>query len=155
MLMLLVSLNRPISRRQPPRIPHEQRCKPNIRQPQKELRNAIQPQPPPSMRRTPIPKSISIMPKPLRQWIERRVVVTHVLAELLVVVDALRPGHDFLAAHEEVVGICEVWVLRIGVRVEGADGAGEFVDGVEVGGVLVGYQAAEGFFLGGAVGGSR
>jgi len=54
-------------------------------------------------------------------------------------VDALRAGHDLLAAHEEVVGVCEVRVVRVRVCVEGADGAGEFVDGVEVGGVLFGY----------------
>lgn len=66
--------------------------------------------------------------------------------------DALRAGHDFLAAHKEVVGVGEGGVGRVGVRVEGPDGAGKFVDGVEVGGVLSGYEAAEGFFLGGAVG---
>lgn len=66
--------------------------------------------------------------------------------------DALRAGHDLLAAHEEVVRVGEGGVGRVGVRVERPDGAGEFVDGVEVGGVFRGYEAAEGFFLGGAVG---
>ena len=69
------------------------------------------------------------------------------------VVDALGAGHDFLPAHEEVVGVCEGGIAGGGVRVEGAEGAGELVDGVEVRVVLREDDSAEGFFLGGAVGG--
>ena len=47
--------------------------------------------------------------------------------------DTLGAAHDFLAAHEEVVGVCEERVGGVGVRVEGAEGAGVFVYGVEVG----------------------
>ncbi len=80
----------------------------------------------------------------------------HAVAEGGVGVDALGAGHDFLAAHEEVVGVCEGGVVRGGVRVEGAEGAGVLVDGVEVRAVLVEDDFAEGFFLGGAgKGGAR
>lgn len=92
------------------------------------------------------------MPEAFALRVQRRVILAHVLAELLVVVDTLRTGHDLLAAHEEVVGVGEGGVCRVGVRVEGAGGAREFVDGVEVGGVLLGDEVAEGFLLGGAGG---
>lgn len=79
------------------------------------------------------------MAEALGQRVERRVVAAHAVAQLLVAVDALRAGHDLLAAHKEVVGVCEGGVEGVGVRVEGADGAGEFVDGVEICGVFFGY----------------
>lgn len=47
--------------------------------------------------------------------------------------DALRAAHDFLAAHEEVVGVGEEGGVGVGVGVEGAEGEGVGVDGVEVG----------------------
>ena len=77
----------------------------------------------------------------------------HALREVVVVVDALGAGHDFLAAHEEVVGVREGWVGGGRMRVEGAEGAWVRVDGVEVCGVLGEDEFAEGFFLGCAVGG--
>ena len=46
--------------------------------------------------------------------------------------DALGAGHDFLAAHEEVVAVGEERIRGVRVRVEGPDGEGEFVQGVEV-----------------------
>lgn len=79
----------------------------------------------------------------------------HGFAELGVEVDALGAGHDFLAAHEEVVGVCEGGVVGAGVGVEGAEGARVFVDGVEVCVVLLEDDFAEGFFLGGAGGGGK
>lgn len=45
--------------------------------------------------------------------------------------------------------------MRGGVRVEGAEGAGVLVDGVEVCVVFFEDYFAEGFFLGGARGGGR
>lgn len=104
------------------------------------------------MRRTPIPKRIRIMAEPFAQRIERGCVGAHALAQLGVAVDALRAGHDLLPAHEEVVGVGEGGVGRVWVGVEGAGGAREFVDAVEVGGVLGVHEAAEVLFLGGAGG---
>lgn len=67
----------------------------------------------------------------------------HTFHEVVVAVYALRARHDFLPAHEEVVGVCEGRVLRGRVRVEGAEGAGVLVDGVEVRFVLVENDLAE------------
>ncbi len=61
----------------------------------------------------------------------------HLGAEVVVVVETLGAGHDFLAAHEEVVAVGEGRVGGVGVRVEGAEGAGVFVYAVEVCGVLL------------------
>lgn len=74
----------------------------------------------------------------------------HGLDERAGAVDALGAGHDFLAAHEEVVAVGEERVGGGGVGVEGADGEGELVEGVEVGGVFGADEGAEVFFLGGA-----
>lgn len=93
-----------------------------------------------------------IMPEPFRQRIKRGIALPHILAQHVVVVDALRAGHDFLAAHEEVVAVGEVRRGGVRVGVEGADAEGVFVDGEEVGGVFFVDEAAEGAFLGGAVG---
>lgn len=92
-------------RRLPNRISREKRRKANIRQPQIKLQNPIQPQPASPMRRAPIPKCIRIMPEPLTLRVQRGIAFAHGVAELAVVVDALSAGHDFLATHEEVVGI--------------------------------------------------
>ena len=59
------------------------------------------------------------------------------------VVYALGAGHELLPAHEEVVGVCEGGVFGGGVGVEGAEGAGKLVDGVEVGFVLFKHDFAE------------
>lgn len=82
--------------------------------------------------------------------LRREALCAHASAEVGVVVDALGAGHDFLAAHEEVVGVCEGRVVGGGVRVEGAEGARVLVDGVEVRVVLFEDYFAEGFFLCGA-----
>lgn len=57
----------------------------------------------------------------------------HSGAKLGVGMDALGAGHDFLPAHEEVVGIAERRVGWVGSGVEGTEGEGEFVEGEEVG----------------------
>lgn len=137
------------SRRQPPRIPREKRRLPNIIQPQKELHDAIQPQPPAPMRRAPPPERLGVMPEPVIRGIEP--LERHARGQVGVVVDALRARHDLLAAHEEVVGVCEERVCGGGVGVEGPEGAGVLVYGVEVCGVLGEDEAAEGAFLGCAV----
>lgn len=75
------------------------------------------------------------------------------LREELGVVDSLGAGDDLLAANEDIVGVGELLamrregrgdgVLRVGHRVEGADGERELVQDVEVGVVLLLHQAAE------------
>ena len=102
------------------------------------------------MRTAPPPERIGVVPEPLVLGPEA--LRAHAGEEGGVVVDALGAGHDFLPAHEEVVGVCEGGVAGGGVRVEGAEGAGELVDGVEVRVVLREDDSAEGFFLGGAGG---
>ena len=62
--------------------------------------------------------------------------------------DTLGAGHHFLAAHEKVVAVGEMGGCRVGMSVEGADAAGIFVHGVEVGAVFFGDEAAERAFLG-------
>ena len=103
------------------------------------------------MRTAPPSERIGVVPEPLVLGLEA--LRAHAGEEGGVVVDALGAGHDFLPAHEEVVGVCEGGIAGGGVRVEGAEGAGELVDGVEVRVVLREDDSAEGFFLGGAVGG--
>lgn len=98
------------------------------------------------MRRDPVPERIRVMPEPFARGVHA--LGAHLGAELGVVVDALRAGHDFLPAHEEVVAVCEGGVAGVGVSVEGAEGARVFVDGVEVCGVFGEDEGAEGFFLG-------
>lgn len=61
--------------------------------------------------------------------------------------DALRAGHDFLPAHEEVVAVCEGGVGGGRVRVEGAEGARVGVYGVEVCVVFGVDEGAESAFL--------
>ena len=75
------------------------------------------------------------------------------LGEELGVVDSLGARHDFLSANEDIVGVGELLamegsrgsygVLRVGHRVEGADGERELVEDVEVGVVLLLDQTAE------------
>lgn len=138
----------PTSRRQPSRVPWKERRLPDIIQTQEILHDAIQAQPAPAMRTTTPLESFRIMPEAL---IERRdTLQPHAVAEVVVVVDTLGAGHDFLPAHEEVVGVCEGRVERGRVGVEGAEGAGEEVDGVEVCVVLFRDDLAECFLLGGA-----
>ena len=72
---------------------------------------------------------------------------SHAVAEVSVVVDALGAGHELLPAHEEVVGVCEGGVFGGWVGVEGPEGAGELVDGVEVRFVLFQHDFAECLFL--------
>ena len=64
---------------------------------------------------------------------------------------ALGTGDDFLPAHEGVEGVAEVWRGGGGVCVEGACGGGVVGEEVEVCGVFLEDEAAEGFFVGGAV----
>ena len=104
------------------------------------------------MRRAPVLERIGIVPKPFTLRVQRGVAFPHRCAQLGVVVDALGTGHDFLAAHEEVVGVGEGGVGGIGGGVERADGGGEFVDGVEVCGVFLEHYFAKGFLVGGAGG---
>ena len=104
------------------------------------------------MRTTAPPKRLGIVPEALTQRIQRRITLPHVPAQILVVVDTLRAGHDLLPAHEEVVAVAELGVGGVGVRVEGPDAAREFVHGEEVGGVFLGDEAAEAAFLCGGVG---
>lgn len=138
----------PHSRRQPPRVPRKQRRLPDIVQPQEILHDTIQTQPATAVRTTAPLESLRVMLEPL--ILRGDALQAHAFEEVAVVVDALGAGHDFLAAHEEVVGVCEGGVERGGVGVEGAEGAGEEVDGVEVGVVLFENDLAEGLLLCGA-----
>ena len=88
---------------QPDRIPRKQRSLPNIVQPQKELQNPIQPQAPAPMHRTTKskrglvvlePRIIGIHPFGLHHFPQQRQFM-----------DTLRPAHDLLPTHEEVVRI--------------------------------------------------
>lgn len=76
----------------------------------------------------------------------------HTFHQIAIAVDALGARHDFLAAHEEVVRVCQGRVVRGGVGVEGAEGAGVLVHGEEVRVVFFEDDFAEGFLLGGAGG---
>lgn len=82
------------------------------------------------MRRTPRSKRIRIVPEPFAQRIQP--LSLHAGAQRGVIVDALPTRHDFLAAHEEVVGVCEGGEGGVGGGIEGAELEGVFVDGVEV-----------------------
>lgn len=103
------------------------------------------------MRRAPEPERVQIMPVAVMCGIEA--LALHGGEQGAGEVDALGAGHDFLAAHEEVVAVGQERVGGAGVGVEGPDGEGEFVEGVEVGVVGGADEGAEAFFLGGAVGG--
>ena len=93
-------------------------------------------------------ESVGVVPEAL--VLGREALEAHALDEVGVHMDTLGAGHDFLAAHEEVVGVCEGGVVGARVRVEGAEGARELVDGVEVRFVLFEDDLAEGLFLCGA-----
>ena len=90
------------------------------------------------MRTTPPPKRLRIMPKALTLRIKGGFIGPHIPTQRLIVMDTLRPAHDLLPAHEEVVAVAEIRVRGVRVRVEGADAAWEFVHGEEVGGVFFG-----------------
>lgn len=98
------------------------------------------------MRRAALPEGIQIVPIPVVVRIEA--FGSHGGDERAGQVDALGAGQDFLAAHEEVVAVAEERVRGRGVRVEGADGERELVEGVEVGVVFGAHEGAEVFFLG-------
>lgn len=104
------------------------------------------------MRRAAILECIGVMPEPLCFRIERGIVVAHTGAKFRVGMNALGAGHDFLPAHEKVVGVGETRVGWIEGSIERSDGAREFVHGEEVGGVFLQDEPAEGFFLGSAGG---
>ena len=101
------------------------------------------------MRRTPVFERVRVVPEALTQRIQRRVILAHSIAQLLVVVNTLGAGHDFLAAHEEVVGVRELGVGGVGGGVERSDGGREFVDGVEICVVFFEDYFTQGFFVGG------
>lgn len=83
-------------------------------------------------------KGLSIMPKALTLRIKRGITLPHILTQRLIVMDTLRPAHNLLPAHKEVVAVAEIRVAWVRVRVKGADTAWEFIHGEEVGGVFVG-----------------
>ena len=139
-----------LSRRQPARISRKQSRLADIIQPEEILHDTVQPQPAAAVRAAAPLERLGIMPEAAVVGVQA--LGAHAGAEVGVAVDALGAGHDFLAAHEEVVRVCEGGVVRGRVGVEGAEGAGVQVDGVEVRFVLVEDDFAEGFFLGGAGG---
>lgn len=105
------------------------------------------------MRRAAVLEGIGIVAEPVAEGVQGGIVLAHGLAEFGVGVDALGAGHDFLAAHEEVVRVGQERVDWVRGGVEGSEGAREFVHGEEIGGVLLENDAPEGFFLGSAGGG--
>ena len=90
------------------------------------------------MRTTTPPERLRIMPKALTLRIKRRIIGPHIPTQRLIIMDPLRPAHDLLPAHEEIVAVAQIRVRGVRVRVEGADAAREFVHGEEVGGVFFG-----------------
>jgi len=76
------------------------------------------------MWRTPHPKRINIMLEPFTLRVQGRIHSSHSLAEFYRIVDTLGAGDDFLAAHEGVVGVCEVGVFGVEMGVEGPGGDG-------------------------------
>lgn len=96
------------------------------------------------------------MPEPVRVRIERGIHGPHPRHQHDRVVDPLRARDDLLAAHEGVVGARQVrlgWEGRVGV--EGPDGERVVREDVEVGGVALEDEFAEGFFVRGAVGSGK
>mmetsp|Transcript_33463 Transcript_33463/g.75071 ORF Transcript_33463/g.75071 Transcript_33463/m.75071 type:complete len:225 (+) Transcript_33463:145-819(+) len=59
------------------------------------------------------------------------------------VVDSLRARHDFLTAHEHVVGVAVPWVVLAGHCIEGTNFHGELLQHVEVCAILVPYQLSK------------
>ena len=62
--------------------------------------------------------------------------------------DSLATRHDFLTAHEEIVGIAEFWVLGVRHRVEGTHRQGEAVENIEVGAELDLDEVTQQLFVG-------
>lgn len=139
------------SRRQASRISRKQRRLPDIVQAEEILHDAIQAQPAAAMRTATPLERLRVMPEPL--VVGREALRAHAVEEVGVDVDALGAGHDFLAAHEEVIGVCEGGVVWGRVRVERPEGARVLVDSVEVRFVLFEDEFAEGLFLCGAADG--
>ena len=98
------------------------------------------------MRRAAVAERIQIMPVAVVVGVEA--LGAHGVDEVGGAVDALRAGEDLLPAHEEVVAVGEVRVVRARVGVEGADAEWEFVEREEVAVVAGEDEGAEAFFLG-------
>lgn len=138
------------SGRQASGIPREERRLADIIQAEEELHDAIQAQPTATVRAAAPLEGLGVVPEALA--LGPQAFQPHAFHEVRVAVDALGARHDFLAAHEEVVRVCEGGVVRGGVGVEGAEGAGVLVYGEEVCVVFFEDDFAEGFLLGGAGG---
>jgi hypothetical protein len=134
-------------RRNPLRVTRKQTAHANVRQAQPELHNALQTEATSSMGRASVAEAVDIVLCAGAVRVNRWVVLAHLLGQQLRVVDTLGAGTDFLAAHEEVVGVGELGVVWRGHCVCGTDGERELVEDVEVGAVLLEDKTAEVLFL--------
>ena len=140
------------SGRLPPRVSWKQRRLPDVPQAQPQHRDTVEPEAPASVRRAPHAERIDVVLEALAVRVQRRLHAAHPLRQHGRVVDTLGARHDLLAAHEGVVGVRERGVAGVEVGVEGASGSGVVREEVEVRVVLLQDEAAEAFFVGGAVG---
>lgn len=87
------------------------------------------------MRRTSLAESVEVVLEAL--LVRVNTLVEHRSLQLLDVVDTLSSRHDLFTAHEEVVRVGELRVLRVGLGVEWSQGHGKLVEDEEVGVVLL------------------
>ena len=138
----------------------EQAGEPDVRQTQPEHDDTLQTDSTTGVRRAAVAESVDVVAQALVLGVDGRDALAHALLQEGRVVDALRAGHDLLAAHEEVVAVGGAGVGVLGVvgglsfgaghGVEGADGQRVLVEDVEVGAVLLEHEGAEALLVGGA-----